>query len=170
MKGVSVGAILSNYQRERVENVYFRFFHCIYECSCHRLNLVSLAYLWRREQRELLGDMVNSGIDAILIKTATIGLNKIDIGKSIIQLHSKLIKSESLYGCNPCGEGGEYETFTLDAPLYKKRIVMYFLKMMMIVEMTIRLFAMWRTEMLLFTSTCRRNGIWKRRRRVVRLK
>ena len=32
--------------------------------------------------------------------------------------------SEKLYGCNPCGEGGEYETFTLDAPIYKKRIVM----------------------------------------------
>ena len=109
--------------------------------------------------------MVNSGIDAILIKTATIGLNKIDIGKSIIQLHSKLIKSESLYGCNPCGEGGEYETFTLDAPLYKKRIVMYFIKMIvMIVEMNIRLFAMWRIEMLLCISMCRKNGILKKRR------
>ncbi len=26
------------------------------------------------------------------------------------------------YGVNVCGEGGEYETFTLDCPLYKKRI------------------------------------------------
>lgn len=24
-----------------------------------------------------------------------------------------------------CGEGGEYETLTLDCPLYKKRIIMY---------------------------------------------
>lgn len=28
---------------------------------------------------------------------------------------------------NVCGEGGEYETFTLDCPLFKKRIVMYVL-------------------------------------------
>ena len=70
--------------------------------------------------------MVENGIDAILIKTATIGLNKQDIGKSIIELHDKLCRSETLYGCNPCGEGGEYETFTLDSPLYKKRIVMYY--------------------------------------------
>ena len=28
------------------------------------------------------------------------------------------------YGLNICGEGGEYETFTLDCPLFKKRIVM----------------------------------------------
>lgn len=27
------------------------------------------------------------------------------------------------YGMNICGEGGEYETFTLDCPLFKKRIV-----------------------------------------------
>ena len=26
-------------------------------------------------------------------------------------------------GMNSCGEGGEYETFTLDCPLFKKRII-----------------------------------------------
>ena len=33
-------------------------------------------------------------------------------------------KSEK-FGVNVCGEGGEYETFTLDCPLFKKRIIMY---------------------------------------------
>lgn len=28
------------------------------------------------------------------------------------------------YGINVCGEGGEYETFTLDCPLFLKEIVM----------------------------------------------
>lgn len=28
------------------------------------------------------------------------------------------------YGLNVCGEGGEYETFTLDCPLFTKSIVM----------------------------------------------
>ena len=35
----------------------------------------------------------------------------------VYQLHRK-------YGIHVCGEGGEYETFTLDCPLFKKRIVM----------------------------------------------
>lgn len=39
---VSSGAIASDYQRLRVENV------------CSRLNLVSLAYLWHMPQRTLL--------------------------------------------------------------------------------------------------------------------
>ena len=29
------------------------------------------------------------------------------------------------YGVNVCGEGGEYETFTLDCPLFHKRLKMY---------------------------------------------
>ena len=29
------------------------------------------------------------------------------------------------FGLNPCGEGGEYETFTLDCPLFEKAIAMY---------------------------------------------
>ena len=28
------------------------------------------------------------------------------------------------YGINVCGEGGEYETFTIDCPLFKKKIIM----------------------------------------------
>lgn len=53
---VAVGAILSDYQRVRVENV------------CSRLNLVSLAYLWRRDQTELLQEMIDCQVHAILIK------------------------------------------------------------------------------------------------------
>ena len=32
------------------------------------------------------------------------------------------------YGVNVCGEGGEYETFTLDCPLFHKRLIMYYNK------------------------------------------
>lgn len=27
-------------------------------------------------------------------------------------------------GCNPCGEGGEYETLVIDCPLFKRHIVL----------------------------------------------
>jgi len=53
---VAVGAILSDYQRVRVENV------------CSRLNLISLAYLWRRDQTELLQEMIDCQVHAIIIK------------------------------------------------------------------------------------------------------
>ncbi|NXL93225.1 DPH6 ligase, partial [Alectura lathami] len=61
VEGVSVGAILSDYQRVRVEDV------------CRRLNLQPLAYLWRRKQEILLKEMISPNIQAIIIKVAAFG-------------------------------------------------------------------------------------------------
>lgn len=52
---VSSGAIASDYQRLRVESV------------CSRLGLVSLAYMWKREQSLLLQEMVRCDCQSILI-------------------------------------------------------------------------------------------------------
>ena len=43
------------------------------QCRCERLGLTSLAYLWRRDQAQLLDEMIVSGISAIIIKVASIG-------------------------------------------------------------------------------------------------
>uniref|UniRef100_A0A2K6F112 Diphthine--ammonia ligase n=1 Tax=Propithecus coquereli TaxID=379532 RepID=A0A2K6F112_PROCO len=91
VEGISVGAILSDYQHVRVENV------------CKRLDLQPLAYLWQRNQEDLLREMISSNIQAMIIKVAAFLSKK--------------------YGVHVCGEGGEYETFTLDCPLFKKKII-----------------------------------------------
>ncbi|KAG0165077.1 diphthine--ammonia ligase, partial [Apophysomyces sp. BC1034] len=111
LQGVSVGAIMSNYQRVRVEHV------------CKRLGLTSLAYLWQRDQRELLSEMASAGVNAILIKVAAMGLKPVHLGKSIGEMYPLLCAMNEKYDLHVCGEGGEYETFTLDCPLFKKRIV-----------------------------------------------
>lgn len=111
IKGVSVGAILSNYQRVRVEHV------------CNRLGLMSFTYLWRRNQKDLLFEMANAGVNAILIKIAAIGLKPVHLGKSIGQMYPLLCNMNEMYDLHICGEGGEYETFTIDCPLFKRRIV-----------------------------------------------
>ncbi|KAJ1724120.1 hypothetical protein LPJ53_001582 [Coemansia erecta] len=112
VSAVSVGAIFSRYQSNRVQNV------------CDRLGLQMLAYLWQRDQKELLHEMVVEGIDAVLIKVATMGLGKDDLGKSLAQMEQKLLDLDQKYGVHVCGEGGEFESFTLDSPMYKKRIVL----------------------------------------------
>ncbi|CAK9817189.1 Diphthine--ammonia ligase [Anthophora plagiata] len=111
IEAVSSGAILSDYQRIRVENV------------CNRLGLFSLSYLWRREQDELLKEMIESSVNAVLIKVAALGLEPRHLGKSLSEMQSHLAKINEKYGVNVCGEGGEYETFTLDCPLFSKSIV-----------------------------------------------
>lgn len=61
-------------------------------CRCNRLGLTSFAYLWRRDQKELLYEMANAGVNAILIKVAAIGLKSTHLGKSIGQMYPYLCK------------------------------------------------------------------------------
>lgn len=59
---------------------------------CSRLGLTSLGYLWRREQEELLDEMIESGIDAILVKVASIGLMpRKHLGKTLEELQQELL-------------------------------------------------------------------------------
>jgi len=63
--------------------------------------------------------MVDSQVHAILVKVAALGLDPHKhLGKSISQLQPYLHRLNSLYGSNVCGEGGEYETLTLDCPVF----------------------------------------------------
>ncbi|KAJ3185161.1 ATP binding domain 4 [Geranomyces variabilis] len=112
VQGVSSGAILSSYQRVRVENV------------CARLGLTSLAYMWRREQDELMQEIVSVGLDAVLIKVASLGLTERHLGKSLKEMYPHLLTIHDRFGAHICGEGGEFETLTLDCPIFKKRIVL----------------------------------------------
>ncbi|KAJ0966505.1 hypothetical protein J5N97_023422 [Dioscorea zingiberensis] len=114
INAVSSGAIASDYQRLRVESV------------CSRLGLVSLAYLWKRDQTLLLEEMIQKGIVAIIIKVAAMGLVPAKhLGRELVDLQSHLLQMKEFCGINVCGEGGEYETLTLDCPLFTNaRIVL----------------------------------------------
>ena len=68
---ISTGAILSTYQRLRIEHV------------AARLGLVSLAYLWQAEQLPLLEQMRACGMEVILVKVAGVGLGAELVGKSL---------------------------------------------------------------------------------------
>ncbi|CAN6252872.1 unnamed protein product [Urochloa humidicola] len=114
ISAVSSGAIASDYQRLRVESV------------CSRLGLVSLAYLWKQDQTLLLEEMIRRGIIAITVKVAALGLKpSFHLGKELAELKCHLLRMNESYGINVCGEGGEYETLTLDCPLFRNaRIVL----------------------------------------------
>ncbi|VDN27767.1 unnamed protein product [Gongylonema pulchrum] len=112
IQAVSSGAILSSYQKNRIENV------------CQRLNLQSLTYLWNLDQAFLFDQIISSGIEAIVVKVAALGLSKNHLGKPLKEMRSILLDLNNRYGVHICGEGGEYETFVLDCPLFKKKIVL----------------------------------------------
>lgn len=61
IRAVASGAIMSSYQKNRIENI------------CFRMGLESLAFLWQRDQDILLKEMIDNNMEAILIKVAVIG-------------------------------------------------------------------------------------------------
>lgn len=107
VQAVACGAILSTYQRTRVEYV------------CSRLSLVPMAWLWQRNQFTLLQDMIKHNLDARLMKVASFGLNRTMLGRSIGVLFPRLYTLAHTAGLQIAGEGGEYETITVNGPLYK---------------------------------------------------
>jgi diphthine-ammonia ligase len=109
LEALSVGAICSNYQRIRVEHI------------AKRLGLSVLSYIWGKDQIDLVTDMMYCGIDAIIIKTATMGLDRKHLGKSLKELFPMLIDLKKKWDINVAGEGGEYESLVLDCPLFKKK-------------------------------------------------
>ena len=106
---VSVGAILSDFQRLRVENV------------CSRLGLVVLAPLGQLTQPFVLDLLESAEIDARVIKVATLGLDDSHLGKSLVKLRPHLRKISAKFGVHEAGEGGEFESFVFAAPGLMKR-------------------------------------------------
>lgn len=116
---VSSGAILSTYQRTRIESVAVR------------LGLVSLSYLWQYPslplpqhsghndpQSALLRDMAEAGFDSRIIKVATGGLDDSLLWSNLMttQIREKVEKAVNRFGGSVLGEGGEYETMVVEGP------------------------------------------------------
>jgi diphthine-ammonia ligase len=115
IEAVASGAILSTYQRVRVENV------------CSRLDLTSLAYLWRRaSQSDLLQNMLDDGITAVLVRTAAPpGLSpRRHLNRTLQELQGHFQSLHDRCQFHVCGEGGEFETLCLDSPIHRKRLVL----------------------------------------------
>lgn len=86
--------------------------------------------------------MIDNGLEAVLIKVAGAGLTEKHLGKSLAQMQPTLHKlarfvfllmrdpglnsmkchQRDMFQTHVCGEGGEYETLTLNSVLFKQRI------------------------------------------------
>lgn len=106
VQGVCSGAILSSYQRLRVERV------------CQRLGLQSFSFLWQRSARNVLDLAAQFGVHAMLIKIASYGLKPAMLGQSLTApaIRGTLLRLHDQGMGHAAGEGGEYETFVLDCP------------------------------------------------------
>jgi ABC transporter with metal-binding/Fe-S-binding domain ATP-binding protein len=112
IEGIAAGALASQYQKKRMEDV------------ANSLGLRIYTPLWGLDPSKLLLDQLESGLEIIIVGTAALGLDSSWLGRKVDKnLAQELDHLKEKHGVNPAGEGGEYETFVLDSPLFRKKII-----------------------------------------------
>lgn len=111
VEALCTGAIASRYQRERVARI------------CSELGLAELSPLWGMPEESLLGDLLDLGFEVYFSSVSAEGLGRDWLGARLDRGRVRsLLELRARYSINASGEGGEYETFVCDSPLFKKRI------------------------------------------------
>jgi diphthine-ammonia ligase len=111
IEGIITGAVESVYQSTRIQRI------------CHDLDVWCFNPLWKRNQPELLEELIKKRFKAIISGVFAYPLDESWLGKEIDNdIVTKLVDLEKKFGISPSGEGGEIETTVLDAPLFKKKI------------------------------------------------
>jgi ABC transporter with metal-binding/Fe-S-binding domain ATP-binding protein len=111
VEAIVSGAVASEYQRTRLDNV------------CERLGLKSFAPLWHKKQEQLVKDEVEAGFEIIVTACNAMGVDKKWLGRTLGPNDvGDLVKLNKKYGLSIAFEGGEAETFTLSGPIFKRRL------------------------------------------------
>jgi len=111
VSGLVTGAVASDYQKVRFDNM------------CDGIGVKSYAPLWHKTPRLLVENLEKSGFRIILTAVAAKGLDESWLGRELTEEEwSKLERLSKVHGIHLTGEGGEYESFVLDAPHFSKTI------------------------------------------------
>ena len=110
IEGVVAGALWSEYQRSRIVRI------------CEEMGLKCFFPLWHIDQETEMRICVRA-FDMIFTSIAALGLDRSWLGRKICDNDvNRLFEIHKKYGINITGEGGEFETLVLDAPLFRKRV------------------------------------------------
>jgi len=112
IEGIVTGAIQSIYQSSRIQKI------------CDKLNLECFNPLWQKNEEEYLDELTQNNFKVILTGVSAYPLDESFLGKEInSEFINELKKISQKYKINPAGEGGEFETFVLNCPLFKRELI-----------------------------------------------
>lgn len=111
IEGVVTGAIQSVYQSSRIQKI------------CNKLNLDVFDPLWQRDELEYLNELIRNKFKVIITAVAAYPLDEKWLGKIIDKKFiEEMKKLNKKYQIHSAGEGGEFETFVLNCPLFEKEL------------------------------------------------
>lgn len=109
---IASGGITSRFQNERFMSI------------CKKLDLTYYSPLWAIDQIEYMHKLLELKFELMLVGVSAYGLDERWLGRIIDKDGlEELIRLSKKYGFNPAFEGGEAETFVLDAPHFKYRLM-----------------------------------------------
>lgn len=109
IEGIVTGALHSIYQSSRIQKI------------CDKLNLECFNPLWQRDEFEYLEELLKNKFKVIITSVSAYPLNGSWIGREINKEFINQMKDlNKKYQIHPAGEGGEFETFVLNCPLFKR--------------------------------------------------
>lgn len=111
VEAILIGGLLSEYQRVRFNNV------------AKNIGIPCFAPLWRKDHELLLRD-IQKHFTVIFSTIASMGFTQNDLGRELDnEMLERILKLHDKFGLSIGGEGGEYETLVLDAPFFRKKII-----------------------------------------------
>jgi len=111
IEGIVTGALHSVYQASRIQKI------------CDKLKIKCINPLWHKNEINYLKDLIKNNFKIIITAVAAYPLNKSWLGREIDKRFIDEVKQlKEKYKIHPAGEGGEFETFVLNCPLFKKEL------------------------------------------------
>jgi diphthine-ammonia ligase len=108
---VSVGAVESVYQRDRIRKI------------CRKMGMEMFAPLWHSKPKELWEECLDNGFKIMIVGVGCEGLGKEWLGRIIDKKALKeLEKLSKKHKFHLGGEGGEFETTVLDCQMFSRSI------------------------------------------------
>jgi len=93
------------------------------EGVCQQAGITPHLPLWGQNQDKILRDFIDLGFEAVIVAAKTALFDEEVLGRKVdldfLQHLAELRKTKEI---TPCGEAGEYHTFVIDGPLFKKRV------------------------------------------------
>ena len=112
IEGVVTGAVKSVYQASRIQKI------------CNKLKLEVFNPLWQVDEEEYLKGLIKNKFKVIVVGVFAYPLGRDFLGRVIDRNFLKEVKKlRDKYGISLIGEGGEFESFVLNAPIFEKGLV-----------------------------------------------
>ncbi|MEM5766445.1 MAG: TIGR00289 family protein [Candidatus Aenigmatarchaeota archaeon] len=111
INAVVSGAIASTYQKSRIDKI------------CEELELKHIAPIWNKNQEEVLKRELEARLEILIVGVFAEGFDESWLGRRIDEEALRdLMKLKDKFNISLSGEGGEYESFVINCPIFNRRI------------------------------------------------